>query len=283
MDVSVQAPDTSPCVSVRDSWHRARVRLAGTVFNLATGPVWHRVTHVWHRVTQVMRRAGRFLGAALTVVIAGALVWYAWSLLTTLPSWIRITVWPPAFGVMVLASAWFYRRLWRGDRLSGTGLVPVDLGAAADTVLVTLFVWFLLTAPFAFGTYLFDRERLLAQLEPNERTGDAFLNATYQYTWHAADVVPFIKATETLNWTEPSRGWKEPTDTRAVSGTDASDTGYSTGTGVLLVIYKILVLAPVLAAARLAWVAARGRREGTDDVARAESGSAEAGARASNP
>jgi hypothetical protein len=139
------------------------------------------------------------------------------------------------------------------------------------------------TAPFAFGTYLFDRDRLLAQLEPTEPARNAFYKAADQYAWHAVDVLPFIKATETLNWTEPSRHWTEPTD--AGAGADGrgarsqggavrqtSSVGYSETTGVLLVIYKILVLAPLLAAGRLAWVAARARRDGTDTIAaRAES------------
>ena len=221
----------------------------------------------WHRVTHVLRQAAKILVAALVVLLAGGLVWYLWSLLTTSPGWVRITVWLPASGVTALAMGWFYGRLWRADPLDGTGLVPADIGAAADIALVTLFAWFLLTAPFAFGTYLFDRERLLAQLKPNEWTGHAFSEATEQYAWHAADVVPFIKAPETLNWTEPSRSWKEPTDSRAPSGADATDPGYSTATGALLVLYKILVLAPVLAATRLAWVAARARRKARDDVA----------------
>jgi hypothetical protein len=161
-----------------------------------------------------------------------------WSSLTTLPSWARIAVWLPGFGLTLLACGWFYRRLWRGERLSGTGMfAPPDLGAATDIALSTVVVWFLLTAPFAFGTYLSDRDRLLAQLEPKEQTRDAFYKATDQYAWHAVDVVPFINATETLNWTEPARHWKERRRGEATPQT--SSAGYSTATGVLLVIYKI--------------------------------------------
>ena len=72
-------------------------------------------------------------------------------------------------------------------------------------------------------------------------------------------MVPFVNATETLNWTEPARGWTEPGE--GDSAPRAASAGYSTATGVLLVIYKILVLAPLLAAARLAWVAARSRTQ----------------------
>ena len=104
---------------------------------------------------------------------------------------------------------------------------------------------------------------------------EAFYKASDEYAWQAADVMPFINATDTLNWTEPSDRWKQPKDARAAQA-DGRDTrsrdagaaqtssgGYSDATGGLLLIYKLLVLAPVLAAARLAWNAARARREGT--------------------
>jgi hypothetical protein len=85
-------------------------------------------------------------------------------------------------------------------------------------------------------------------------------------------LVSVRRVTDTLNWTEPSSHWKQPKDSRAAqaNGRDArspgagevqtSSGGYSEETGELLVIYKILVLAPVLVAVRLAWQA---RREGT--------------------
>jgi hypothetical protein len=56
--------------------------------------------------------------------------------------------------------------------------------------------------------------------------------------WNAFDVVPFVNATDTLKWKEPLAN-------------------YGTTTGVLLLLYKGLVLAPVVAAARAAW---RGRQ-----------------------
>jgi integrase len=59
-----------------------------------------------------------------------------------------------------------------------------------DIAVTTVAVWFLLTGPFTFGTYLSDRDRLLAQLEPKDQTRDASYKATDQYGWHAADVLP---------------------------------------------------------------------------------------------
>jgi hypothetical protein len=201
--------------------------------------------------------AGRRVLATVMVVVAGRLLWYVWSSVTTWPSGARIAVWAVGFGVTLLGTGLlFYRRLWRGDPLAGTGVfAPRGIGVATETALATLGIWFFLTAPFAFGTYLSERERLLAQLAPGEQTADAFDKAASEYAWQAVDVLPFIKATETLNWTEPARHWRDATDADAGAG-------YSTQTGVLLVLYKILVLAPVLAAGRIAWIAAR-RRDAT--------------------
>ena len=196
--------------------------------------------------------AGFFLLAVFFALVIGRLLWIAWSYLTMPPSWVRIVVWLLAFALTLLACGFWYRRLWHGQPLSGTGwFAGPALAPAADIAVTTLAVWFLLTGPFAFGTYIADRERLLATLEPNENTRHAYDRATEEYAWQAADVVPFIKATATLNWTEPSRHWKQPAD-------QAAKGGYSDTTGALLVIYKILVLAPALAAAGLAW---RARRE----------------------
>jgi hypothetical protein len=146
----------------------------------------------------------------------------ATSFLTALSSPLRIVAWFAAsFLTFGLVARWFYERLWRKEPFSGTGMVT-------------------------------PRDRLEAQLEPNEVKRHAYYEATNQYAWHAADVIPFVNATKTLNWTEPSTHWK--------AGGDAS-AGYSHGTGILLVIYKLLVLAPVLAAARVAWQLARARRD----------------------
>lgn len=216
------------------------------------------------------RAAGFFLLAVFFSLVLGRLLWTGWSYLTMASSWVRIVLWLFAFVLTLLACGFWYRRLWQGQPLSGTGwFAGPELAPTADIAVTTLAVWFLLTGPFAFGTYLADRDRLLAALEPSGNTRDAYDKATEEYAWQAADVVPFIKATDTLNWTEPSRQWKQPAHTRATrpradDAGQATAGGYSDTTGVLLVIYKILVLAPVLAAAGLAW---RTRHESADDVA----------------
>jgi hypothetical protein len=87
-------------------------------------------------------------------------VWFAWSWLALLPGWARIVVWLPAFGLTLWACAFWYRRLWRGELLSGTGwFAGPAVTPAVDIAVTTLAVWFLLTGPFAFGTYLSDRDR----------------------------------------------------------------------------------------------------------------------------
>ena len=96
-----------------------------------------------------------------------------------------------------------------------------------EVLLTSVAVWFVLTAPFAFGTYLIDGE-------PSGADGtrmDHYFEAIGLYAWHAADVLPFVKATDTLQWDEPLRD-------------------YSHATGALLLLYKLLVLAPVVAAAQ---------------------------------
>jgi hypothetical protein len=219
-------------------------------------------------------RGGLVLGAVFFNLVLGALIWGGWSYLTVLPGWARIALWLPAFALTLWFCSFWYLRLWHGQSLSGTGwFAGPALSPAVDIAGTTLAVWFLLTGPFAFGTYLADRDRLQAALRPEESTRDAFYKATDEYAWQAADVMPFINATDTLNWTEPSDHWKRK-DARAAQAdgrehsltgagvAQSSSGGYSDATGGLLVIYKILVLAPVLAAARLAWNAARARREG---------------------
>jgi hypothetical protein len=198
-------------------------------------------------------KAFRVLLTTCSAVVIGGLVWNGWSRLATVSGWARFAIWPVAALATFAGLLWFYRGLWRGDPLYDRGLFAPRgvLPPFADTAATTIAVWFLLTAPFAFGTYLFERDALMAKLKPDETARDAYYEATTQYEWHTADVIPFIKATDTLNWTEPSTHWKDP---------KGSSAGYSTGTGVLLVFYKLLVLLPVLAAGRAAWQLARTRR-----------------------
>jgi len=65
--------------------------------------------------------------------------------------------------------------------------------------------------------------------------------ASALYLWHLFDALPFVKATDTLNWKEPVAR-------------------YSGVTGTLLLLYKTLVLLPGVLAARHAWQYLNGPR-----------------------
>jgi hypothetical protein len=201
---------------------------------------------MWSRA----RKVGRVLLATIFVVGVGRLDWAVWAQIATLSGFDRAVAATAAAVVTAGLVGFFYVRLWREEPLFGSGMfASPDLGPAADAAVTTIFVWFLLTGAFAFATYLADRDALT---QPREPAQHAYDQATEQYAWHAADVIPFVKATQTLNWTQPSDHWKDPGD---------SSGGYSTGTGILLVIYKAVVLAPVLAAAAITWRLIRDRRE----------------------
>jgi hypothetical protein len=221
-------------------------------------------------------RGGLVLGAVFINLVLGALIWGGWSYLTVLPSWARIALWLPAFALTLWFCSFWYLRLWNGQSLAGTGwFAGPALSPAVDIAVTTLAVWFLLTGPFAFGTYLADRDRLQAALRPQESAREAFYKATDEYAWQAADVMPFINATDTLNWTEPSDHWKQSKDARAAQadGRDlrsrgagvaqTSSGGYSDATGGLLLIYlfsRTRVAARAQQACRRAPAAARPHR-----------------------
>jgi hypothetical protein len=157
-----------------------------------------------------------------------------WRTLVEAPGWLQLVL--GAVGAVVLVRlCWeFYVQLWRGEPVWGTGLAigPTRrVRPFTDVVLSSVGVWLLLTPSFAFATLLIDGDQLGAD------AATQFANALGLYVWNALSVLPFVDATDTLNWTEP-----------------VAD--YSTATGVLLLLYKGLVLAPLIAAARAAW---RGR------------------------
>lgn len=173
------------------------------------------------------------VGATAAVLVIGAFWWaiFPWRLLVEAPGWLQVPGWAVCAALTASLCSMFYARLWRGEPLWGTGLA---VGSAArvrpftDVVLTTLAVWFMLTATLAFATFMVDADHLGID------GADQYAKALSLYAWNAADVLPFVNATATLHWTEPVKD-------------------YSTATGVLLVLYKGLVLAPVVAAARAAW------------------------------
>jgi hypothetical protein len=182
---------------------------------------------------------GEELRAAVGVVLLGFVWWVMpWGVILDLPEWIQLPVWAVFAGAAVWICSDFYARLWRGRPGWGTALAigpSRRVRRVTDVLLTSLAVWFLLTAPFAFTTYMIDTARLPID---NSSPTSLYFDAIGLYVWHAVDVLPFVQATDTLNWDEPLPD-------------------YSRATGVLLLLYKGLVLAPVVAAAGAAW---RGRR-----------------------
>ena len=179
--------------------------------------------------------------AAGGVLLIGIAWWFAgWGLLRQLPRVLQIVgaVFFAALTAFLCSS--YYVRLWRGEAVSGTGLAIWSrrrgVRPLTDVLLTSVAVWVLLTAPFAFATYLIEGQQLSVGGAGAAFTGEnhRYFEAIGLYAWHAVDVLPFVEATKTLNWTEPVQD-------------------YSGATGALLLLYKGLVLAPVVAAARAAW------------------------------
>ena len=174
---------------------------------------------------------GQEAKAAAGVLGTGTIWWLMWRTLVEAPGWLQLVL--GAVGAVVMSwLCWdFYAALWRGEPAWGTGLAigPTRrVRPFTDVVLSSVGVWFLLTPPFAFATFMIDGDQLGAD------AASQFANALELYVWNAVNVLPFVDATDTLNWTEPVQD-------------------YSTATGVLLLLYKGLVLAPLIAAARAAW------------------------------
>jgi hypothetical protein len=102
---------------------------------------------------------------------------------------------------------------WRGRLLATSFLTALSSPLRIVAWFAASFLTFGLVARWFY-------ERLWRK-EPFSGTGmvtprDVFSPAvdTNQYAWHAADVIPFVNATKTLNWTEPSTHWR-PAATRA--------------------------------------------------------------------
>lgn len=199
---------------------------------------------------------GQEIKAAVGVLLGGAVWWYVvWGSVLKFAPALQIIVLVFGAALAVSLCSVFYLRLWRGEETSGTGLsvsLQRRVRPLTDVVLTAVGVWVILTAPFAFATFLIDGQHLgvggAGTLFTHEH--ERYAEAIGLYVWHAIDVLPFIQATTTLHWTEPVRD-------------------YSHATGALLLLYKALVLAPVVAAAVAAW-RGRARREPRpqDDAAR---------------
>jgi hypothetical protein len=164
--------------------------------------------------------ADRELKATAGVLITGLwLQLVAWAVCATLTAWLCSDFYGAALA----------RRPRGGTRLA---IWPTRrVRPFTDVVLTSVAVGLILTAPFAFATFMLDAGRLGA--DPAHQ----YPNALALYEWHAVDVLPFVNATDTLRWNQPVDG-------------------YSTTTGVLLLLYKGSRPRAGRAAARAAW---RGR------------------------
>jgi hypothetical protein len=246
----------------------------------------------------VREALGREIGAAGTVArgafqrtVAAALVFilffwdarYVWSHATRASPWLQ----PPIGIVLTALTALLCRRffllVWRNQSVADAPTGGINR-RAFDILTVSLFAcflfWAFITTPFAYGTYWLDRERLtVAACQSGEVPRKAYYKALDEYVWSTLDVVPFIDAPRVLDWTEPADTWPKPgircplgrpqsADTSGLKGTAAtvSELGarrYSWWTGVLLVIYRAAVLAPLLAALAFSWRAVRHRQGAT--------------------
>jgi hypothetical protein len=124
--------------------------------------------------------------------------------------------------------SWIVGSLWKGESivLRASEKRRSDVaGRELAIILIGLACGF---AIFALVTYLIT-DQLGARLEDQDGTQLGYGAISELFVWHMLDVVPFAKVPETLQWDEPVTqrdGW----------------------TGSLLVAYKIVVLAPVIAA-----------------------------------
>jgi hypothetical protein len=174
---------------------------------------------------------GQEVKAAAGVLGTGVVWWLMWRALVQAAGWVQLVLGAVGAALMARVCWEFYAQLWRGGAVWGTG---VAIGPTrrvrpfTDVVLTSVGVWLVLTPPFAFATFMIDAGQLGAG------AAGRFADALGLYVWNALNVLPFVDATDTLNWTEPVED-------------------YSTATGVLLLLYKGLVLAPLIAAARAAW------------------------------
>lgn len=184
---------------------------------------------------------------ALVGMLVVAPLWFVfWEWLTHRPRALQIIGWPIGAAAAGALCWQYYARLWRGELTWGTGLtvgVGKRVRPLTDVLLTSVIVWVTLTAPLAFATYLVEGRHLSAGGAGALLTGhhDRYSQAVGLYAWGAVDVLPFVQATHTLHWADPVQN-------------------YSRATGALLVLYKALVLAPLIAAAVAAW-RSRARRE----------------------
>jgi hypothetical protein len=164
------------------------------------------------------------------------------------PSWEAVLFWSPlsvALFLVFLVSFWSVAsKLWRRQPISVRRVGHTTNSATADAVAVVGYLWIAGFWSFVTVTVLLTRAEY-AQLAMSPRDSALGVWSTAAlYLWHLLDAVPWANITETVRWREPggSRNWLA---------------------GVLLVMYKLMVLTPVVAALRGLLVPARDAAHGS--------------------
>jgi hypothetical protein len=183
-------------------------------------------------------------------LIAWSILWRGLSLVPSAEP--ALAVPGTAFAVVIVGGVCghFYVSILRGPIPKRMGIVfPTNtkVHPFVDACFTVLFVWLALSTFFALATTLLDNGSLAAsgrELSEQER----FYQAGDLYLWHLVDAtLQFIGATDALNWKEPVAR-------------------YSSVTGVLLALFKALVLAPGLVVARRAWTNYKRAAEAKDRI-----------------
>ncbi len=174
--------------------------------------------------------------ALFAVVFAWAVLWRVVSLIPAADPALAVA---GCAGVVVLVGLLcqrFYVNAWKGRTLTRTGIVlsaNTRVHPVVDALLTVLLVWLVASTVFVLVTSLTDNASLAASAPEMSEPGRLY-QAGELYLWHLLNALPIIEATDTLNWEEPVAR-------------------YSGVTGALLLLYKGLVLAPGVFAARQAW------------------------------
>ena len=174
--------------------------------------------------------------ALFVVVFAWAVLWRVVSLIPAADPVLGVS---GCVGVILLVGLLcqrFYVNAWKGRTLTRTGIVLPDntrVHPFVDALLTVLLVWLVASTVFVLVTSLTDNGSLAASAPEMSEQG-RFYHAGELYLWQLVNALPIIEATDTLNWDEPVAR-------------------YSGVTGALLLLYKALVLAPGVFAARQAW------------------------------
>jgi hypothetical protein len=210
---------------------------------------------------RVSKASGPWLQAAwglLVALIGWSILWRGLSLVPSAEP--ALAVAGTAFAVVVVGGVCvpFYVSVWTDGRIpKRVGILfptSTKVRPFVDASLTVLLVWLALSTFFSLATTHLDDGSLAAsgrELSEQER----FYQAGDLYLWHIVDAtLQFIGATDALNWKEPVGR-------------------YSTVTGVLLALFKALVIAPGLVVAHRAWTnrdqaaEAKDRSEGGPPVA----------------